>query len=52
MQHDLHGPAKHLRTNGVRGADLLGMDIRTLVSDLGLTRFAASRVISVRDAFI
>ena len=51
-QHDLHGPAKHLRTNGVRGADLLGMDIRTLVSDVGLTRFAASRVISARDAFI
>ena len=51
-QRDLHGPAKHLRTNGVRGADLLGMDMRTLVSDVGLTRFAASRVLSVRDAFI
>lgn len=50
-QRDLHGPAKHLRANGVRGADLLHMDARALVSDLGLTKFAARRVLSVRDAF-
>ena len=50
-QEDLHGPAKHLRANGVRGADLLRMNIQTLVADVGLTRFAAARVISVRDAF-
>ena len=50
-QEDLHGPAKHLRANGVRGADLLRMNIETLVADVGLTRFAAARVISVRDAF-
>ena len=50
-QGDLHGPAKHLRTNGVRGADLLHMDAHALVSDVGLTKFAARRVLSVRDAF-
>ena len=31
-QPDLHLPATHLRTNGVRGADLLRMDEGTLVS--------------------
>ena len=35
----------------VRGADLLRKNIQTLVADVGLTRFAAARVISVRDAF-
>ena len=51
-EHDLHGPAKHLRTNGVRGADFLKMGVKTLVSDVGLSRFAASRAISARDAFL
>ena len=51
-EHDLHGPAKHLRTNGVRGADLLNMSVSSLVSEVGLTRFAASRTISARDAFL
>ena len=41
-----------MRTNGVRGADLLGIDTRTLVSDAELNRFAARRVLSARDAFI
>ena len=51
-QHDLHGPAKHSRTNGVHDADTLGMDIHTLVSDVGLSRLAASRVSSARGAFL
>ena len=51
-EHDLHGPAKHLRTNGVRGADFLNMGVQTSVSDVGLSRFAASRAISARDAFL
>jgi len=51
-QHNLHGPAKHSRTNGVRGTDTLGMDINTLVSDVGLSRLAASRVSSARGAFL
>ena len=50
-ERDLQGPAKHLRTNGVRGADLLHMDAHALVSDVGLTKFAASRILAVRDAF-
>ena len=50
-QGDLHGPAKRLRSNGVRGADLLHMDAHALVSDVGLTKFADNRVLSVRDAF-
>ena len=51
-EHDLHGPAKHLRTNGVRGVDLLNMSVNSLVSEVGFTRFAASRTISARDAFL
>ena len=51
-EHDLHGPAKHLRTNGVRGVDLLNMSVASLVSEVGLTRFAAGRTIAARDAFL
>ena len=51
-QKDLHGPAKHLRANGVRGVDLLNTDAHALVSEVGFTKFAASRVVSVRDAFL
>ena len=51
-EHDLHGPAKHLRTNGVRGADLLSMDVNSLVAEVGLTRFAAARIVACRDAFL
>ena len=51
-QKDLRGLAKHLRANGVRGVDPLNMDAHALVSEVGLTKFAASRVVSVRDAFL
>ena len=51
-QRDLHGPAKHLRTNGVRGEDLLSMDVGALISAVGLTRFAAGRIVFTRDAFL
>ena len=50
--NDLHGPAKHLRANGVRGRDMLTLDAAALVTDVGLTKFAASRVIACRDVFI
>ena len=50
-QHDLHGPAKRLRANAARDADLLSMDTGTLVSAVGLTHFAACRVIAARDSF-
>ena len=49
---DLEGPAKILRANGVRGQDLLSMDLATLVGDVGLTRFAARRVLESRDLFL
>ena len=47
-EHDLHGPAKHFRTNGARGVDLLNMSVNSLAPEVGLTRFAASRTIARR----
>ena len=55
-EHDLHGPAKHFRANGVRGVDSLNMSVNSLVSEVGLevglARFAASRTISAKDAVL
>ena len=49
---DLEGPSRTLRANGVRGQDLLSMDLCTLVADVGLTQFAAKRVLQSRDLFL
>ena len=42
----------NLCTNGVRGVDLLDVSFNSLVSEVGLTRLAASCTISARDAFL
>ena len=49
---DLAGPAVTLFNNAVNGADLLAVDLETLVQDVRLTPFAAKKVLAARDAFL
>ena len=50
--NDLEGPARVLLANGVRGQDLATLTALDLQEDLGLSRFAASRVLSARREFL
>ena len=49
---DLHGPARILLANGVRGQDLVGMTAEELTHDVGVSRFAGRRVADAKDAFL
>lgn len=51
-RYDLDGPCKTLRGSGVRGKDLLEVDQKTLISEVGLTLFAAKRVLEARESFL
>ena len=51
-EEDLEGPAKLLLASGVRGVDLLQLTAESLVSDVGLTRFVARRVVEARNLFL
>ena len=52
QQADLSGPAKLLFQNGVNGADLTMLCDRALVDDLGMSSFAARKVLKARDDFL
>lgn len=51
-QADLSGPAKVLFHNGVNGVDLTTLCDRALVDDLGMSSFAARKVLRARDDFL
>ena len=40
-----------LRKSSVNGADFADLDFADFVDDLGLTRFAAKKLLALRDAF-
>ena len=49
---DLSGPAQVLESNGVNGADLLGLSATQLQTELRMSVFAARKVIAARDTFL
>ena len=51
-EYDLEGPARILFANGVRGQDLKLLTATVLSADLGLSSFAATRILNAREAFL
>ena len=49
---DLEGPATVLFQNGVAGGDLIAMTAETLVEDMRLSVFAATKVLAARGVFL
>ena len=49
---DLEGPGVAFYNNGAAGADFLAMPMETLTNDLGLSAFAARKVLAARSAFL
>ena len=48
---DLAGPAAQLRQQGVAGEDFVSMTVDGLVKEVGLSSFAAKKLVRLRDAF-
>ena len=48
---DAEGLASMLRKSSVNGADFADLDFAGFVDDLGFTRFAAKKLLALRDAF-
>ena len=49
---DLEGPAATLFANGVNGGDLVEMTAASLMADVRVTKFTASKVLAARDSFL
>ena len=49
---DAEGLAAILKRNSVNGADFAALDFDGFVADLGFNRFAAKKLLALRDEFL
>ena len=49
---DMHGPASHLFSQSVNGADLLALTEKELVDEVRVTPFVAKKLLKAREKFL